>query len=880
MQFVEFINLLYGDIRAILAMSTDFALTFWLKQTKGHRSFTQNDFDQALPWITQEVGCHRDVYYTVSIQNQALNKATEQSRSKEAAAAIPGVWADIDCKDATGAHKTNDLPTQEEALAFLNGLPLPPSLVVATGHGFHPYWILNQPRVFTGDSDRQEAADLVLGFQTRLRSLMTAKGWKLDATHEFARVLRIPGTKNFKSAPVLEVKVQQHVPERRYTWAELQAQTQPQELKGKKKGDNPKKNEKNRPPASSATSMEAVKRCLFLTYAKTDAASLSEPLWWAMVSVLAHAGDGAALIHSLSEPYPGYSREETDNKIQNALAADGPMTCAKISELTGAEFCRGCPYLDKVATPLQLGTKAWGHGKDPLLLSNDLDEEVKAALSALVKVEEVYHRAGRLVRVMPNQLAAQPGQPSPLEIQPLNASALKVLLSKHKRFLRATQQGVRPVYPPDPLINGLLEYGIYANVRHLKGVTQVPILCVEGSILQKPGYDLHSELLYQPLAEFPPVPETPTESEVADAVALLLEVVVDFPFADAVGQAVFVAAILTHLGRHAFRGPVPMILVTANIPGAGKTKVADAISLITTGMNLPRSTQTKVEEEERKRITAMLMKGGRYYLIDNVGSRLGGPVLDALLTSEVWQDRVLGRSQDISLPNHLQVIATGNNLELQADTIRRCLQIQILCNEEHPEARSDFRHPDLEGWIIENQPALLVAALTLLRGYFAAGRPPQELVTLGSYGGWSRLIQATVKWALGMDPGLARVPVGEGSDLNTDLLHLLMSGWSEVAPTKEHLTCRKVMELIHPGTRGQAILDAIELAFPGKRQSPTELGSLLRKFRKRVHEGAYFDHDTGKSAAGRRWQLVTCDTRIDPLLGDDRAERDGDSGRF
>lgn len=114
----------------------------------------------------------------------------------------------------------------------------------------------------------------------------------------------------------------------------------------------------------------------------------------------------------------------------------------------------------------------------------------------------------------------------------------------------------------------------------------------------------------------------------------------------------------------------------------------------------------------------------------------------------------------------------------------------------------------------------------------------------------------TTRWDAG-DPGMARVPDGEGSDLNVDLLNLLMAGWAEIAKAGELLTCQQVMSKTQAGKSGQGILDAIEMAFPGKHPSPVELGSLLRRFRNRIHQGAFFDHDPIKSAAGRRWHMLS-----------------------
>jgi hypothetical protein len=44
-------------------------------------------------------------------------------------------------------------------------------------------------------------------------------------------------------------------------------------------------------------------------------------------------------VHRLSAPYPGYTVEETEAKIDHALKDTGPHTCAWVQ----AEGFRGCP---------------------------------------------------------------------------------------------------------------------------------------------------------------------------------------------------------------------------------------------------------------------------------------------------------------------------------------------------------------------------------------------------------------------------------------------------------------------------------------------------------------------------------------------------------
>ncbi len=42
-------------------------------------------------------------------------------------------------------------------------MPLPPSIIVASGHGLHAYWLLHEPWLFENDDDRHRAASVLPG---------------------------------------------------------------------------------------------------------------------------------------------------------------------------------------------------------------------------------------------------------------------------------------------------------------------------------------------------------------------------------------------------------------------------------------------------------------------------------------------------------------------------------------------------------------------------------------------------------------------------------------------------------------------------------------------------------------------------------------------
>jgi hypothetical protein len=112
-------------------------------------------------------------------------------------AVLVGVWADIDV--ASDAHKKKALPeTMDQARELADSLGLTPTVSVDSGHGLQPYWLLDEPWIFPSDAERQQAQQLVERFQAALRRNALAAGWMLDATHDLARVLRVPGTTNRK----------------------------------------------------------------------------------------------------------------------------------------------------------------------------------------------------------------------------------------------------------------------------------------------------------------------------------------------------------------------------------------------------------------------------------------------------------------------------------------------------------------------------------------------------------------------------------------------------------------------------------------------------------------------------------------------------------
>ena len=140
---------------------------------------------------------------------------------------------DIDVSDPEKPDK--NLPrTKEEALTLLEGFPLKPSYTLSSGNGVHAYWALSEEIVIETEEQRKEAQELVRAFYRGFGAF--AAPFKFDATHDLSRMLRFPGSLNFKDVNNPKaVEFLTENPERLYTVKEIQdagiekVRTQPRE---------------------------------------------------------------------------------------------------------------------------------------------------------------------------------------------------------------------------------------------------------------------------------------------------------------------------------------------------------------------------------------------------------------------------------------------------------------------------------------------------------------------------------------------------------------------------------------------------------------------------------------------------------------------------
>jgi hypothetical protein len=478
---------------------------------------------------------------------------------------------------------------------------------------------------------------------------------------------------------------------------------------------------------------------------------------------------------------------------------------------------------------------------------------IELAVRALARGDPgIYQRGGLLVRVA-RTLRCDRGDgrtSAGLRIEAVPLPDLRTRLTRVAQFVQ--QRGDPPktqrTRPPQWLVQGVDALGAWPEVRLLEGVIEAPVLRSDGSVVQEPGYDPRTGLLYEPAGVFPRVPSAPGKADAEQAMAVLLDVVADFPFASEAHRSTWVAALLTVLARFAFDGPAPLFLLDANIRGAGKGLLADLVAAIALGRDLARMPYSHDFDETRKNITAVALQGERLILLDNVDV-LGDPHLDAALTSTSWQGRVLGKSQQPKLPLNITWFATGNNVVLMADTVRRVCHCRLESPEEKPEERTGFKHPDLLAWATRERASLLVAALTVLAAYCKAGWPAQQLRPWGSYEGWSGLIRGALVWAGQPDPGETRLEANRRMDLSGATLRGLLEGWKQLDTDGQGLTAAQAVKKLKDNPDCATLLrEVLAEAFdlkPGDLPSAKRLGKKLASMLGRVAGGECFGQREG-----------------------------------
>ena len=327
------------------------------------------------------------------------------------------------------------------------------------------------------------------------------------------------------------------------------------------------------------------------------------------------------------------------------------------------------------------------------------------------------------------------------------------------------------------------------------------------------------------------MPEKPSAEDIEVSRALLVdELLVDFPFVDYADRAHAVAAFLLPFARRMIPGCTPLHLVEAPSCGSGKGLLCNLISLVATGTVCEARTVASNEDDIRKMITSELLTERPLVLLDNLGKRVDSVSLASVLTAERWTDRLLGKSQMLSLRNRVMWLLTANNPDLSMEVARRSIRIRLDAKSDRPWQRQKFRHKEILAWAAEHRPALVHAVLVLIQAWLAAGKP-QHTTKLGSFEPWSAIVGGILQVA-GIESFLDNLEtLYEDADAEGQLWREFVAAWSAkhgsnpVKPADLNQLCET-----------QSLMDEVR-GFGTERSKQTKLGRALQRAKDRVIGG-------------------------------------------
>ncbi len=368
------------DLLTAVQPSGGYYAILGIKDVDNIRQFlvqTREEFDHLTQVLLNQ---KRNVFFGVA------KYTDDSSRKKSNVKALKAFWLDIDC----GPTKAEINPktgkplgylTQQEGLLALRtfaahvGLPRP--IIINSGRGLHVYWPLNE------EISREQWEPVA----ERLKALCDANGLFVDPqVFEAARILRVPGTLNFKDDPASPVTVlSQGNPLDFADFCKLLGirdmptpVTPP--LPGAKRGmtalgqlmqDSLDKNfAKIMRRSANGDGCQQLLDCF------TNQATLSEPRWFDALSVAKFCSDADKAIHKMSSGHPEYDPGATAQKIAHI---EGPHNCATFDR-NNPGGCAGCPHLGKIKNPIMLGVD--------LKKADPEEEDVEAPTAAAVVIPE------------------------------------------------------------------------------------------------------------------------------------------------------------------------------------------------------------------------------------------------------------------------------------------------------------------------------------------------------------------------------------------------------------------------------------------------------------------------------------------------------------
>jgi hypothetical protein len=462
----------------------------------------------------------------------------------------------------------------------------------------------------------------------------------------------------------------------------------------------------------------------------------------------------------------------------------------------------------------------------------ELIEKVEKTVYEFNDPPAIFQRGGTLCRI-------KTVDADQYKIEDYSDYAIRNEMSRAAQYQRIKEKdGEKKVvkcHPPVDLAKSFLAMGTW-KVPLIRGMINAPVVREDGSILCAIGYDEATRLYYAQCEnlQIPEIPDYPTKEDAKKAAKFVLdEVLHDFPFLDDASKANTLAAFVTPIVRPMINGQTPIGLIDKPAPGTGASKILDLISIIATGKEMAALSPAENEDEWRKLITGLLRDGTHIICIDNLDADLKAGALSRALTTSIWKDRTLGKTDAVEYPQRACWYATGNNISLSGDLPRRAYMIQLDAKLARPWERKvdKFRHPKLNQWVAEHRGELLASLLVMARAWAIADKPSGCKHVIGGFEDWVTVVGGILKYA-GVEGFLDNlVKLYEDSDSGNDDWADFFRVWYSVHMDSPVSSTELIMQLENSGSKmceavPSELAEKIKFKGPGNGK---KVGIFLRK---------------------------------------------------
>lgn len=297
----------------------------------------------------------------------------------------------------------------------------------------------------------------------------------------------------------------------------------------------------------------------------------------------------------------------------------------------------------------------------------------------------------------------------------------------------------------------------------------------------------------------------------------------------------------------------PLFIFDGNREGCGKDTCADVTHVVYAGHPVICAPLSKdCDDEMRKRITSALMAASRFFHLANMKGHVRYASLEAATDdSGVWEDRRLGVSETLRLPNETEFSFSANNATWEPDIERRCRRIRLkFINDDVNGHR--YRHPNIREWILQHRAELLSAVAAMIAHWVRAGCPagPSPFT---SFPEWGRVVGG-VMHACGLpDPCLPHEDSKSSGDQNTRAMRQFFALAFEQFGDRDVLKA-EFQQFIQQDETVRELFDWIDFE---TRRGLISFGKLLIKFDGRELGSITFRiRQTSKNRADYRFQRI------------------------